>query len=279
MEKRQIQSKDDDRESSSGSSSCTTSRRKQSIINQPPSTTGKPEISGGEFSTSGEIKTSGGTAMSRGIPPSMRRLSYASMTKCVMIGDSAVGKTCILNQLCCRGFNPNGITNIGIEYKIKMIEEDKWMIWDTPGQERFRTIVTSFYRGADVILLVYDVTNRKSFEDLDTWINLIRNHALPSVVCFLVGNKIDCTCNIGRNVIPRKVPKEEALSYAADRGLCYFEVSAKDATNFPAFKQKLFQRRRLAIRERERQNEGRARSASVNLKRSERSGRTKNNCC
>ena len=76
-------------------------------------------------------------------------------------------------------------------------------------------------------------------------------------------------------------PKEEALRYAAERGLCYFEVSAKDATNFPAFRQKLFQRRRLAIRERERQNadEGRARSASVNLKRSERSGRTKNNCC
>ena len=171
-------------------------------------------------------------------------------TQCVIIGNSNVGKSCILGELCNDGLGCNRTYTTSVQYYADtIIEEEKWSMWDIPGHERFQSIATIYYREADVMVVVYDVTDRETFENVDYWINLIRDYAPFSAVCFLVGNKIDCIS------AKRRVTKDEGLSFAAKRGLCYFEVSALHGTNFPAFKQKLFQRRRLAIRDRERQKE------------------------
>ena len=92
----------------------------------------------------------------------------AQNIKLLTIGDSAVGKTCLISQFARDSFNPNFITTIGIDYKIKEVDIDgskyKLLIWDTAGQERFRTITTSYFRGCQGILLVYDITVRKTFD-------------------------------------------------------------------------------------------------------------------
>ena len=117
--------------------------------------------------------------------------------KLLMIGDSGVGKTCLLLRYANDSFSPTFITTIGIDFKIKNVDIDgtriKLQIWDTAGQERFRTITTSYFRGAQGILLVYDVTDRRSFESIRNWISQIQQHADVHVNKILVGNKCDMT--------------------------------------------------------------------------------------
>ncbi len=98
---------------------------------------------------------------------------YDFLIKLLLIGDSGVGKSCLLLRFCDDAWTPSFITTIGIDFKIRTIELDgkriKLQIWDTAGQERFRTITTAYYRGAMGILLVFDVTDQKSFENVRTW--------------------------------------------------------------------------------------------------------------
>ena len=108
-----------------------------------------------------------------------------------------VGKTCLLLRYANESFSPTFITTIGIDFKIKNIQVDnkriKLQIWDTAGQERFRTITTSYFRGAQGILLVYDVTDRHSFIAIKTWSQQIKLHADSEVNKILLGNKCDLT--------------------------------------------------------------------------------------
>ncbi|XP_022238981.1 ras-related protein Rab-8B-like [Limulus polyphemus] len=103
--------------------------------------------------------------------------TYDYLFKLLLIGDSGVGKTCILFRFSEDAFNATFISTIGIDFKIRTVELDgkkiKLQIWDTAGQERFRTITTAYYRGAMGIMLVYDVTNDKSFENIKNWIRNI----------------------------------------------------------------------------------------------------------
>jgi len=105
--------------------------------------------------------------------------------KLLMIGDSGVGKTCLLLRYANDSFSPTFITTIGIDFKIKNIELDskriKLQIWDTAGQERFRTITTSYFRGAQGILLVYDVTDRGSFNSIRNWVGQIQQVRLSTL--------------------------------------------------------------------------------------------------
>jgi Ras-related protein Rab-8A len=113
----------------------------------------------------------------------------------LLIGDSGVGKSCLLLRFSDDSFTPSFITTIGIDFKIRTIELDgkkiKLQIWDTAGQERFRTITTAYYRGAMGILLVYDVTDEKTFSNIRNWIRNIEQHATESVNKMLIGNKCD----------------------------------------------------------------------------------------
>jgi len=150
---------------------------------------------------------------------------YDFLIKLLLIGDSAVGKSCLLLRFCDDAWTPSFITTIGIDFKIRTIELDgkriKLQIWDTAGQERFRTITTAYYRGAMGILLVYDITNRLSFDDIQGWHNNIEQHASDGVNKILVGNKSDWTDK-------RAVSKEEGQELADRLGLKFIETSAKE---------------------------------------------------
>ena len=146
----------------------------------------------------------------------------------LMIGDSGVGKTCLLLRYANDSFSPTFITTIGIDFKIKNVDIDgkriKLQIWDTAGQERFRTITTSYFRGAQGILLVYDVTDRRSFESIRNWVSQIQQHADVHVNKILVGNKCDM-------LDEKVVSTEEGQKLSKEFGIDFFECSAKNNIN------------------------------------------------
>nr|BAE89423.1 unnamed protein product [Macaca fascicularis] len=111
--------------------------------------------------------------------------TYDYLFKLLLIGDSGVGKTCVLFRFSEDAFNSTFISTIGIDFKIRTIELDgkriKLQIWDTAGQERFRTVTTAYYRGAMGIMLVYDITNEKSFDNIRNWIRNIEEHASADI--------------------------------------------------------------------------------------------------
>lgn len=143
--------------------------------------------------------------------------------KLLMLGDSGVGKTCLLLRYAYEAFSPTFISTVGIDFKIKEIRLDgtpvKLQIWDSAGQERFRTITVSYFKGAHGILLVFDVSCRPSFENVRFWMDSIRENADARVRIVLVGNKADGD---------REVTKEEGQELADSLGIPYFETSAKD---------------------------------------------------
>ncbi|OMJ15344.1 Ras-related protein Rab-8A [Smittium culicis] len=139
-----------------------------------------------------------------------------------------VGKSCLLLRFSDDSFTPSFITTIGIDFKIRTIELDgkriKLQIWDTAGQERFRTITTAYYRGAMGILLVYDVTDERSFNNIHNWIRNVEQHANEGVNKILIGNKCD--------ILERKViTTEQGKALATEYGLSFLETSAKSNIN------------------------------------------------
>jgi len=157
-----------------------------------------------------------------------RNTAYDFLIKLLLIGDSGVGKSCLLLRFSDDSFTTSFITTIGIDFKIKTIELDgkriKLQIWDTAGQERFRTITTAYYRGAMGILLVYDVTDEQSFQNIRNWIRNIDQHAAENVDKILVGNKCDM-------VSERVVENARGQSLANEYNIKFFETSAKSNIN------------------------------------------------
>merc|ERR1712137_484860 len=154
--------------------------------------------------------------------------AYDYLIKLLLIGDSGVGKSCLLLRFSDDSFTPSFITTIGIDFKIRTIEVDgrriKLQIWDTAGQECFRTITTAYYRGAMGILLVYDVTDEKSFGNIRNWIRNIEQHATESVNKMLIGNKCD--------MVDKKVIETERGQALADEyNIKFMETSAKNSIN------------------------------------------------
>ncbi|KAI3908319.1 hypothetical protein MKX01_027341 [Papaver californicum] len=141
---------------------------------------------------------------------------------------AGVGKSCLLLRFSDDSFTTSFITTIGIDFKIRTVELEgkriKLQIWDTAGQERFRTITTAYYRGAMGILLVYDVTDESSFNNIKNWIKNIEQHASDNVNKILVGNKADM------DESKRAIPTSRGQALADEYGIKFFETSAK--TNF-----------------------------------------------
>ncbi|KAL3315607.1 Ras- protein Rab-8A [Cichlidogyrus casuarinus] len=150
--------------------------------------------------------------------------SYDYLFKFLLIGDSGVGKTSILHRFSDDIFTHTFIATIGIDFKIRTIELDgkhiKLQVWDTAGQERFRTITTAYYRGAMGIMLVYDVTNRSTFDNIQNWIDNIEKHATVDVLRMLLGNKCDIE---GK----RQVSYQEGETFAKSHNIPFMETSAK----------------------------------------------------
>ncbi|XP_062225886.1 ras-related protein Rab-2-B isoform X1 [Phragmites australis] len=155
-------------------------------------------------------------------------MSYAYLFKYIIIGDTGVGKSCLLLQFTDKRFQPVHDLTIGVEFGARMITIDnkpiKLQIWDTAGQESFRSITRSYYRGAAGALLVYDITRRETFNHLVSWLEDARQHANANMTIMLVGNKCDLSHR-------RAVSYEEGEQFAKEHGLIFMEASAKTAQN------------------------------------------------
>ncbi|XP_056325889.1 ras-related protein Rab-11B-like [Danio aesculapii] len=146
----------------------------------------------------------------------------------VLTGDSAVGKSNLLSRFTRNEFNLESKSTIGVEFSTRIIQVDgktiKAQIWDMSGQERFRTITFSFYRGAVGALLVYDITKHLTYKNMERWIKELRTHADNNIVIMLVGNKSDLQHR-------RAVPTDKARAFAEKNNLSFIETSALDSTN------------------------------------------------
>jgi len=150
------------------------------------------------------------------------------MFKCVIIGDTGVGKSNLLSRFTKDEFTKDSKSTIGVEFACRQNQHDgktiEAQVWDTAGQERFRAITAAYYRGAIGALLVYDITKRESFENCERWLRELRAYADPSIVAMLVGNKCDLKHR-------QEVDVEDAKDFAEDNNLAFIETSALDATN------------------------------------------------
>jgi len=153
--------------------------------------------------------------------------NYDFLFKLLLIGDSGVGKSCLLLRFADDSYTETYISTIGVDFKIRTVVIDgktiKLQIWDTAGQERFRTITSSYYRGAHGIIVVYDVTDQVSFTNVKQWLQEIERYAQENVNKLLVGNKCD--------LATRKVDFNTAKEFADSEGIPFLETSAKQATN------------------------------------------------
>ncbi|XP_022096852.1 ras-related protein Rab-18-like [Acanthaster planci] len=144
--------------------------------------------------------------------------------KILIIGESGVGKSSLLLRFTDDTFDPEQAATIGVDFKVKTLSVDgntaKLAIWDTAGQERFRTLTPSYYRGAQGVILVYDVSNQTSFQRLDQWLNELDTYSTKGdIIKMLVGNKIDKE--------RREVTRDQGLRFARKHAMLFIECSAK----------------------------------------------------
>jgi small GTP-binding protein len=153
---------------------------------------------------------------------------YDYLFKILVIGDSGVGKSCILLRFVDNSFAETYISTIGVDFRIRTVEMDgksiKLQIWDTAGQERFRTITSSYYHGAHGIIVVYDITDETSFDNVRQWLIEIERYASRKVVKLIIGNKSELKDE-------RQVLTESARSFAEAHDLEFMEISAKENMN------------------------------------------------
>merc|ERR1711976_493849 len=150
------------------------------------------------------------------------------LLKILLIGNSGVGKSCLLMRYVENNFTTNFFNTIGVDFKMKTIQmqdkEVKLQIWDTAGQERFRTITCNYYRGAHGVVIVYDITDRESFESVKNWMVEIEKYAQENVNKLIIGNKCDLTSK-------RQVSYQEGAELARQLRIDFLETSAKEVTN------------------------------------------------
>ena len=157
-------------------------------------------------------------------------MNYDQKCQLLIIGDSTVGKTSILSRFANGTFNSNYLATVGLDNftKDEIIDNKTIRIkmWDTAGQERYKSLTKSFFRNAQGVMLVYDVTNSETYDNLKFWMQSIKNNMSPDmgeIPIIIVGNKIDCE--------DREVNAKEAESFWKEQGYPYFETSAKTGEN------------------------------------------------
>eukprot|EP01080_Neovahlkampfia_damariscottae_P005099 gene5099-8698_t len=155
-------------------------------------------------------------------------MSYHYLFKYIIIGDSGVGKSALLLQFTDKRFQPNYDVTIGVEFGTRSIElsnqKIKLQIWDTAGQENFKSITRSYYRGSAGALLVYDITRRDTFQNVKNWLEDAQQYSAKTMITTLIGNKSDLEKL-------RAVSYEEGENFAKKHGMQFVECSAKSSTN------------------------------------------------
>eukprot|EP01121_Diplochlamys_sp_Union-15-3_P013579 TRINITY_DN4237_c0_g1_i1.p1 TRINITY_DN4237_c0_g1~~TRINITY_DN4237_c0_g1_i1.p1 ORF type:complete len:236 (+),score=42.16 TRINITY_DN4237_c0_g1_i1:2-709(+) len=160
--------------------------------------------------------------------PTTKNPDYDYMCKLLLLGDSGVGKSALMTRFAEEKFKTSFISTVGIDFKMKTVTINgsriKIQIWDTAGQERFRTITKTYYRGAHGYVLVYDITNKESFDHVKYWLGEIKKNGNDNVHKVIVGNKSDLEAQ-------RMVQTEEGKKFAEEKNIVFTETSAKDDNN------------------------------------------------
>ena len=156
-------------------------------------------------------------------------MSEDCVYKVLLLGDTTVGKTCFLMKYTDKTFQEGHISTIGLDYRLKSMvlksgKNIKLQIWDTAGQDRFRAITKNYYKGANGIILIYDVTSQKTFDNVKNWVTQIREEASKNVIVYLCGNKID-------KKEFRVINNEDGVKMAQEFGFPFHETSAKEGIN------------------------------------------------
>ena len=158
----------------------------------------------------------------------MKEVNFNYLYKYIIIGDSSVGKSCIMVKYIHGGFDEEFKTTIGIEFgsKNEKIKGKIYriQIWDTAGQETFRSITRAYYKNSVCAFIVYDVTNKKTFANVQDWFNDCKKQTPKTVTMVLVGNKIDLEDK-------REVSYEDGENFAKENGMLFYETSAKNGDN------------------------------------------------
>ena len=141
---------------------------------------------------------------------------YDCIYKIILIGDSLVGKSNILSRFVTGTFCLECKTTVGVEFSSKIVSLGKLrvmaQIWDTAGQEKFRSITKAYYKGAAGAVIIYDITNKDSFKSIEKWVKELKEHADSNVIMMLAGNKLDLESQ-------RQVDTEEGIDYAKKHGI------------------------------------------------------------
>ncbi|XP_065920800.1 ras-related protein Rab-13-like [Dysidea avara] len=162
----------------------------------------------------------------------MSSKNYDYLFKVLLCGDSGVGKTCLLCQFVDNEVRKSHIATIGIDFKLKTLEvkgkKIRLQIWDTAGQERFETLTSQYYRRAQGILLVYDLTDQRTFTNTSKWLRSIEENAVSDVKKVLIANKLDAVSDTPEK---RQVSTRQGMQLAKENGVQFFETSAFTAEN------------------------------------------------
>ena len=154
--------------------------------------------------------------------------NYQYIFKLILIGNSGVGKSCILQRYIKHTFEESYKCTIGVDFLMKSIvingQTVKLQLWDTAGQEKYKSMASSYYRGANVALIVFDITNHESFDALPLWIENFYKNGPEQKNIILIGNKNDLTDL-------RQVTQKEAEAFSETNNMMYFETSAKEGDN------------------------------------------------
>ena len=155
-------------------------------------------------------------------------IGHKYMFRICLIGNICVGKTSLLARYADNSFKESYANTIGVDFRVITLKYKdiiaKVHIWDTAGNERFKSITINYYRSSHGFIYVYDITSKESFENLDMWINLTNENCGTNAINFLVGNKSDLEKE-------REVSKEEGEEFAKKYDLIFIETSAKNNDN------------------------------------------------
>mmetsp|Transcript_34280 Transcript_34280/g.85815 ORF Transcript_34280/g.85815 Transcript_34280/m.85815 type:complete len:230 (+) Transcript_34280:336-1025(+) len=151
--------------------------------------------------------------------------------KLVLLGDTGVGKSCIVQRYVRGAFDPSSKVTVGAAFMAHSVplpdgSTVKFEIWDTAGQERYMSLAPLYYRGASAAAIVYDITVQESFEKAKYWVKELQKNSTGEIIIILVGNKSDLEAH-------RQVQTEDAQAYADSQGMLFLEASAKTADKIP----------------------------------------------
>ena len=197
--------------------------------------------------------------------------------KLIFLGDQGVGKSCILNRFMNDTFTEEYQATIGLDFQSKNVRIDNQdihlLLYDTAGQEKFRSLIPMYTRDAKIILFVYDVTSKESFIHLNDWLRDLTNVKKEEVIFAVVGNKIDLDDRI-------EVKSDEGEKYAKENGFLFAEVSAKTGDGFTElFYKNLFEKISIKFRPGGQQAPPENNDIKINIEKEAKKNETKKGCC